>query len=64
MTKRKPKTQWLYEVTVWNQTNGNVEKYISEATEEELQECRDYFEDEPWCEVVIDREWEAPLDDE
>ncbi len=61
-TKHKPKTEWHYEVTVWNQTNGDIEKYISDATEDELQECRDYFENEPWCEVVIDREWEEAVE--
>jgi hypothetical protein len=62
MGKRKPVLEWHYEVTVWNQTNGNVEKYLSDATEEELEECRSYFEDEPWCEVVIDRSWEEEAD--
>lgn len=52
----------LYEVSVWNNTNGDIEKYVSEATEEELAEIQEYFEDEPWCQVVIDREWEEEDD--
>jgi hypothetical protein len=63
MSKRKPKMEWHYEVTVFNQSNGDIEKYISNATEEELQECRDYFSDEPWCEVVIDRSWEEEAEE-
>lgn len=58
--KRKPKTEWHYEVTVWNQTNGDIEKYCSDITEQELTDLRDYYEDEPWLDVVIDREWEEP----
>lgn len=55
--KRKPEMH--YEVTVWNQTNGNVERKLWDATEEDLEAVHDEFEDEPWCEVVIDREWEV-----
>lgn len=56
------KVRTHYEVTVWNQSNGDIEKYLSDATEEEVNELRDFYEDEPWCEVVIDREWEE-IDD-
>lgn len=56
-------TETRYEITVWNQTTGDVEKYLADATEGELQECRDYFADEPWCEVVIDRHWEVETDE-
>jgi len=55
--------EWRYEVTVWNQSNGDIEKYISNATEEELEECRAYFEEEPWCEVVIDRAWQEDVEE-
>ena len=58
MYKRKPKTEWHYEVTVWNQTNGDVERKFWDITENELDELRDQYEDEPWLDVVIDREWE------
>lgn len=58
MDKRKPKTEWHYEVTVWNQTNGDVERKFWDITENELDELRDQYEDEPWLDVVIDREWE------
>ena len=58
MGKRKPKTEWHYEVTVWNQTNGDVERKCWDITENELDELRDQYEDEPWLDVVIDREWE------
>lgn len=64
MAKRKPRMETRYEVTVWNNTNGDIEKYIAEATEEQLQECRDWFADEPWLEVVIDREWEEDVTDD
>lgn len=58
MTKRKPKLEWHYEVTVWNQTNGDVERKCWDITENELDELRDQYEDEPGLDVVIDREWE------
>lgn len=58
MTKRKPKLEWHYEVTVWNQANGDVERKFWDITENELDELRDQYEDEPWLDVVIDREWE------
>lgn len=48
----------LYEVTVYNITNGDVEQYLPEATQEELDSLRDWYEDEPWFEIIIDREWE------
>lgn len=62
--KRKPRTEWRYEVTVWNQTNGDVEKYERDCSEERLKEIQDWYEDEPWMDVVIDREWEETVDDE
>ena len=52
------KTIKHYEITVWNLTNGDIEKKLRDATEEQLAELRDQLEDEPWCEVVIDRSWE------
>ena len=58
MAKRKPKMEWHYEVTVWNQTNGDVERKLWNATDEDVEELRERYEDEPWCEIVIDREWE------
>lgn len=61
---RFAKVRTHYEVTVWNQTNGDIEKYVRDATEEELNELYDYYEDEPYCEVVIDREWEEVENDD
>lgn len=58
-TKLTPKTEMHYEVTVWNQTNGDIERKVWDATEEELEELREWYEDEPWLEIVIDREWEV-----
>ena len=58
MGKRKPKMVAHYEVTVWNQSNGDIMRYVSDATEAELDELRNYYDDEPWAAVVIDREWE------
>ena len=52
-----------YEITVWNQTNGDVERYVREATEAEFAEIRQWYEDEPYCEVVIDSEWEVEADE-
>lgn len=55
-----PATRKLhFEVTVWNQTNGDIEAKLWDASEEELDALRERFEDQPWCEVVIDREWES-----
>lgn len=54
----KPSTRY-YEVTVWNQTNGDVVRKVWQATESELDELRAWHADEPWLDIVIDREWEA-----
>lgn len=59
-----PRTEWRYEVTVWNNINGDVEKYERDCSEERLQELRDWYAYEPWLEVVIDRSWEEALDEE
>lgn len=58
------RAEMRYEVTVWNQSNGDVEAYRREATEEELAQLQEWYEDEPFCEVVIDNEWEAEVDGE
>lgn len=60
MGKRKPKTEWHFAVTVWNQTNGDIEEHRSDITEQELTDLREWYADEPWLAVVIDREWEEP----
>lgn len=58
------KTETRYEITVWNQTNGDVEKFVRSATQAELEEIEDRYGDDPIFEVVIDSEWEAEIDDE
>lgn len=63
MTKRKPQMITHYEITVFNQLNGDIERYLRDATQEELDELIEWFAEEPWCEVVIDHQWEEPDDD-
>ena len=58
------KTEWRYEITVWNQSNGDVVAYRRDATEEELEQMQEWYEDEPFHEVVIDNEWEVEINDE
>lgn len=52
-----------YEVTVWNNTNGDIEKYFSDVSDDELEDIRESYSDEPWLEVVIDKEWDEADDD-
>jgi hypothetical protein len=47
-----------YEISVWDNTDGTVVKYLPDATGRELDDLRDWYSDRPWLEVVIDREWE------
>lgn len=58
MSKRKPKPVTRYEISVWNIVNGDHVKKLWEATEKELQEIEDWYGDEPFYQIVIDREWE------
>lgn len=63
-TGKFAKVRMHYEVTVWNTSNGDIEKYMSDATEDELQSCIDYYWDEPMYEVLIDDQWEVIENDE
>lgn len=62
-TGRFARVSTHYEVTVWNVTNGDIAKYMRDATEDELAEIEDWYSDESEFEVVIDREWEVVEDD-
>lgn len=47
-----------YEISVWNIVEGDLVKKLWEATEAELAEIEERYRDEPFYEVVIDRDWE------
>jgi hypothetical protein len=43
-----------YEVTVWNDSNGDIVKKLWEATEDEVDDIRERYEDEPFHSVVVE----------
>lgn len=53
-----------YEVSVWNVVEGDHVKKLWEATEKELDDLRERYVDEPFYQVIVDREWEEEDDDE
>ncbi|SCB30697.1 hypothetical protein [Rhizobium lusitanum] len=50
-----------YEITVWDISAGDVVRKERSATEEELRQIEEIFDD-PWHDIVIDDQWE--VDDE
>lgn len=58
----KPKTEMRYEISVWN-FEGDVVKKLWGASEQELDEVREQYADEP-VDVVIDRGWEVRIYDD
>lgn len=58
MAKRKPKMEVRYEISVWNITNGDLVRKLWEATEADRGQIEEQYDDEPFYEIVIDREWE------
>lgn len=54
---KKPKKQEdddeRYDVTAWD-TEGNIVKKLWDATYEEAEEIRDYYEDDPTIIVIVD----------
>jgi hypothetical protein len=53
-----------YEISVWDNTRGDVVKYVRDASEAELEALQDAYADEPGHDVVIDDEWEADDDED
>ena len=43
-----------YRVTVWNQTNGDIEEKLWEASERELRAVEERWADEPGIEIQIE----------
>lgn len=58
MAKKKPKMVWHYEISVWNVVEGDIVKKVWDGTEEELGEIEEQYDDEPFYQIIIDREWE------
>lgn len=58
MGKRKksdePEDGPTYDVTVWNTMNGDIVKKLWSASQAELDELQEQFEDEPFCDVQIE----------
>lgn len=63
MTRKKPKTETRYEISVWNIVEGDVVKKLWEATEAELADIEEWYRDESFYQIVIDREWEETVDE-
>jgi hypothetical protein len=63
MSRKKPKTETRYEISVWNIVEGDVVKKLWEATDAELADIKERYGDEPFYDIVIDREWEEVSDD-
>lgn len=57
MQNRRTKSR--FELSVWDNINGDVVKKLWDASEEEYDALVEQYEDEPGHEVVIDREWDA-----
>lgn len=43
-----------YEVTVWNDSNGDIVKKLWNATASEVEEVREQYEDEPYYSVQVE----------
>lgn len=52
-----------YEVSVWSVVAGDHVKKLWEATEEEADNLYEQYADEPFYDVVVDREWEEDDDE-
>ena len=50
------------EISVWNIVEGDLVEKLWEATEAELSDIEERYRDEPFYEVVIDRDWEIESD--
>jgi hypothetical protein len=60
----EPKTETRYEITVWNTFTGDIERKWWRGTAEDLDEAEMGYLDKPWFEVIVDREWEAEVEEE
>lgn len=63
MPKRNAKTETRYEISVWNIVEGDLVKKVWEGTEAQLQDIEERYGDEPFYDIVIDREWEEEDDE-
>jgi hypothetical protein len=48
-----------FEISVWNNVEGDVIKKLWDASQDDYDALLEQYEDEPFYEVVIDREWEV-----
>ncbi len=48
-----PSTVRYRTITVWNQTNGDIEKVVRDATERQLREIEEQY-DEPWYDIEVE----------
>lgn len=62
MSKKKPEMVTHYEISVWNNVEGDLVKKLWDASQAELDHLEEYYADEPFYQVVIDREWEEEDD--
>jgi hypothetical protein len=51
-----------YEISVWNNVEGDVVQKLWDASQDDYDALLEQYEDEPFYEVVIDREWEVDAD--
>lgn len=55
--------EYRYEISVWNIVEGDVVRKLWDASEDDLEAIEEQYGDEPFYEVVIDREWEDATDE-
>lgn len=51
------------EISVWNIVEGDHVKKLWDATWDDYDRLIEQYKDEPFYDVVIDREWEEEIDD-
>lgn len=59
-----PKTETRLEISVWNIVEGDHVKKLWDASWADYDALVEQYEDEPFYDVVIDREWEEEVEDE
>lgn len=52
-----------YEITVWDTRDGDIVKKCWSGTQRDLDRIDEQY-DEPWHDIVIDREWESDNDED
>jgi len=59
----KPVRSRRFEISVWDNSNGNLVQKLWNTTGAYLDEIEEFYSDKPFIDVVIDRVWEEDGDD-